>query len=107
MKTVDGSLALIGHQLRHARFAAGLTQEQVADLAGISRPRYRDVETGIAAARTKTLINIARAVGLEMLLVPQAMMPAIEALLRPGGEDDQPAFSPQQESDEDDSRPYR
>jgi len=44
---------------------------------------------------------------MEMLLVPQAMMPAIEALLRPGGEDDQPAFSPQQESDEDDSRPYR
>jgi len=107
MKAVDETLTLIGDHLRRARLAAGLTQEQVADLAGISRPRYRDVETGIAAARTTTLINIARAVGLEMLLVPQAMVPAIEALLRPDREDDLPAFSPQPGSDDDDGRPYR
>ena len=100
------SLHTIGAQLRRARLAAGLTQEQVAELAGISRPRYRDIETGAAAARTTTLINIARALGLEMMLVPQAMVPAIEALLRPEAEDDHPAFSPQPESD-DDSRPYR
>ena len=80
--------------------------EQVANLAGISRPRYRDVETGSAAARTTTLINIARALGLEMMLVPQAMVPAIEALLHPETEDDRPAYSPQPESD-DDSRPHR
>jgi len=61
-RAVDETLALIGDHLRRARLAAGLTQEKVADLAGISRPRYRDVETGVAAARTTTLINIARAV---------------------------------------------
>ncbi len=86
---------MIGNQFRRARLVAGLTQEQVADLAGISRPRYRDVETGAAAARATTLINVARALGLEMMLVPQAVVPAIEALLSPHGEDDRPAFSPQ------------
>lgn len=106
MKTEEETLGLIGDHFRSARLAAGLTQEQVADLAGISRPRYRDIETGAAAARTTTLINIARALGLEMMLVPQAMVPAIEALLRPDAEDDHPAFSPQPESD-DDSRPHR
>jgi transcriptional regulator with XRE-family HTH domain len=100
------ALGAIGDHFRRARLTARLTQEQVADLAGISRPRYRDVETGAAAARTTTLINIARALGLEMMLVPQTMVPAIEALLHPETEDDRPAFSPQQESD-DDSRPHR
>jgi len=35
-----------------------------------------------------------------MMLVPQAMVPAIEALLSPQGEDDRPAFSPQAEGDD-------
>ncbi|WP_245978537.1 helix-turn-helix domain-containing protein [Aurantiacibacter xanthus] len=93
----DRTLKEIGDHLRRARQAARLTQEQVADLAGISRPRYRDIETGAAAARATTLINIARAVGLEMMLVPQAMAPAVAALLHPETEDDRPAFSPQPE----------
>ncbi|PWL16419.1 transcriptional regulator [Falsochrobactrum shanghaiense] len=106
MKEEAEILGLIGDHFRRARLAMGMTQAQVADLAGISRPRYRDIETGAAAARTTTLINIARALGLEMMLVPQVMVPAIEALLRPEAADDQPAFSPQPESD-DDSHPYR
>ena len=106
MRSEEESLGLVGSHLRCTRLSMGLTQGQVADLAGISRPRYRDIETGAAAARTTTLINIARALGLEMMLVPQAMVPAIEALLRPDYEDDQPAFSPQSESN-DDSTPYR
>lgn len=106
MKSEEETLRLVGDHFRRARLSMGMTQGQVADLASISRPRYRDIETGAAAARTTTLINIARALGLEMMLVPQVMVPAIEALLRPESEDDQPAFSPQPESD-DGSRPYR
>ena len=100
MKTEAEALDMIGDHFRRARLATGLTQEQVADLAGISRPRYRDIETGAAAARATTLINVARALGLEMMLVPQAMVPAIEALLSPQSEDDRPAFSPQAEGDD-------
>ncbi|SFP78199.1 Helix-turn-helix domain-containing protein [Bradyrhizobium sp. Ghvi] len=51
----------LGQLLRDARKQAGLTQEQVAERAGISRPRYRDIEQGAAAARATTLINVARA----------------------------------------------
>lgn len=101
-----GSLALheIGASLKQARIAAALTQEQVAKRAGISRPRYRDIETGVAAARATTLINIARAVGLEIMLIPHAMVPAVNALLRPyDDESDLPAFVSQ--PDEDDRGP--
>ncbi len=91
VSTKSETLRELGELLRQARLAAGLTQEQVADLAGISRPRYRDIETGIAAARATTLMNVSRALGLEMMLVPQAMVPAVRALMRPN-EDDLPAF---------------
>jgi transcriptional regulator with XRE-family HTH domain len=90
----------IGRLLKKARLASAMTQEQVADLAGISRPRYRDIETGRAAARATTLMNIARALGLEMMLIPQAMIPAIEALLRPHDDDDLPAFISSPEDDD-------
>ena len=95
MRNETEMLQEIGDRLRDARRAGGLTQEQVADLAGITRPRYRDIEKGAAAARATTLINIARALGLEMMLVPQALVPAVKALLRPHADDDLPAFSPQ------------
>lgn len=92
MPSEENALEEMGRLLKHTRLASALTQEQVAELAGISRPRYRDIETGSAAARVTTLINIARALGLEMMLIPQAMVPAVEALLRPHDDDDLPAF---------------
>lgn len=95
-----GALQQIGELLKRARLDASLTQEQVADMAGISRPRYRDIEKGTAAARATTLMNIARALGLELLLVPQAAVPAIEALLRPhDDDDDRPAFVSQPDNE--------
>ncbi|HRE43398.1 MAG TPA: helix-turn-helix transcriptional regulator [Terricaulis sp.] len=97
MRPESATLLEIGRRLGLARAAAGLTQEQVAELAGISRPRYRDIEKGAAAARATTLINIARALGLEMVLAPQAMVPAIEALMHPHDDDDRPAFAVQPE----------
>lgn len=106
MEAKKEPLRLFGDHFRRTRLAAKLTQEQAAELAGISRPRYRDIETGAAAARTTTLINIARVLGLEVMLIPQGMVPAVEALLRPEAEDDHPAFCPQPESD-DDGRPDR
>lgn len=103
MPSAPVGLLEMGHLLKQARLAASLTQEQVADMAGISRPRYRDIETGAAAARATTLMNITRALGLEMMLVPQSMVPAVKSLLRPHDEDDLPAFVSQ--PDEDDHGP--
>ncbi|MBB6510576.1 transcriptional regulator with XRE-family HTH domain [Rhizobium soli] len=92
-RSASESLLEIGQLLKAARKGRQLTQEQVADMAGISRPRYREIEAGSSAARTTTLINIARALGLELMLIPQAMVPAVDALLRPHDDlDDLPAF---------------
>jgi transcriptional regulator with XRE-family HTH domain len=95
MRPESEALREIGRLFSQTRTAAGSTQEQVAELAGISRPRYRDIEKGVAAARATTLMNIARALGLEVMLVPQAIVPAIQALMRPCVDDDRPAFAVQ------------
>lgn len=101
------TLREIGETLRAARHAAAMTQEEVADLAGLSRPRYRDIEKGTAAARATTLVNVARALGLDVMLVPRAMVPGVQALLRPHNDDDLPAFVPQPDDDDDNSHRSR
>jgi transcriptional regulator with XRE-family HTH domain len=101
MKLPDPLLKDLGLRFRKVRLAAGLSQEQVAQRAGISRPRYRDVETGAAAARATTLVNIARALGMEIMLIPQAMVPAVQSMLEPADEDDdRPAFTSDVEREE-------
>jgi len=91
----------LGLRFRKARVAAGLSQEQIALRANISRPRYRDIETGAAAARATTLVNVARALGMEMMLIPQALVPAIQSMLQPAaGDDDRPAFTSDVEEEE-------
>ena len=100
-KSESNALLDIGKLLKAARKDRQLTQEQVADMSGISRPRYREIEAGSTAARTTTLINIARALGLELMLIPQAMVPAVDALLRPHDDlDDLPAFMAHPDGDE-------
>jgi transcriptional regulator with XRE-family HTH domain len=102
MRRSSEALLEIGGLLKMARKGLQLTQEQVADMAGISRPRYREIEAGSAAARVTTLINIARALGLELMIIPQAAVPAVDALLQPNNDDDDlPAFVVSPESDDD------
>jgi len=64
--------SIIGANLRRMREAKGLSQAQVAELAGISRTAYRNIENGSAAPKVSTLQNIANGleVKLQDLLVP-------------------------------------
>ncbi len=64
--------SIIGANLRRLREAKGLSQAQVAELAGISRAAYRNIENGSAAPKVTTLQNIANGleVKLQDLLVP-------------------------------------
>ena len=100
MKSNPETLHELGRILHALRKQAGLTQQQLAERAGISRPNYREIENGGAAARATTLINIARALGMELMLVPQAMVPGVNALLRPSDDDDTPAFTTEPDNDD-------
>jgi DNA-binding XRE family transcriptional regulator len=82
----------LGRLFREGRQRAKLTQDEVALQAGLSRVSYRAIETGAAAPRASTLVNIARALGMEMMLIPKEIVPAVQAMLH-SGDEDQPAFT--------------
>jgi len=56
----------IGRNLRRLRKAKGMTQEQLATAAGISRPGYRNLETGESVPRVDTLQALAGSLGVKL-----------------------------------------
>ena len=70
----EGQLArVLGHRLRTVRLDRGLSQEKVAQDAGISRNQYQLLEAGLSDRakarpvnpRLNTLIGVARALGVS------------------------------------------
>jgi HTH-type transcriptional regulator/antitoxin HipB len=57
------------HRFRHAR---GLTQTQLAQLAGQRQEMISKIETGQGGGKLDTLFDILAALGLEMALVPRS-----------------------------------
>lgn len=98
-RSVDSELLReLGKLLRESRQRAKLTQDELAMRAGLNRVNYRAIETGSAAPRAGTLVNIARALGMEMMLIPKEMVPAVQAMLH-SSDDDQPAFTADPDKD--------
>jgi HTH-type transcriptional regulator/antitoxin HipB len=58
----------IAGQVRSRRTSLGLTQEQLASLAGCSVRFLREVEGGKASLQLDKLLDVLEAVGLELLV---------------------------------------
>jgi transcriptional regulator with XRE-family HTH domain len=58
-----------GRRLREARLAAGLTQAQLAELAGVNAPHLSEIERGLQNIRMKTMVALARVVGMDIDVV--------------------------------------
>lgn len=66
------SSASLGSRLRDCRLRAGLTQQEAADLAGVSVAGLRDVEQGrVLRPRASTLRRLADAMGLSSIELDQ------------------------------------
>ncbi len=68
-------------QLRDARLSAGLTQGALGKRLGISQAHLSDIEKGKVSPRLSSLIEIARALDHEAILVPKSRLAMIQALL--------------------------
>ncbi|RYG46475.1 transcriptional regulator [bacterium] len=64
----------LGHQVRQARVASGLSQEELALLAGTSRRPIYLLETGRGAVRLDSLIRILEALGMKMEFMSKGSM---------------------------------
>jgi transcriptional regulator with XRE-family HTH domain len=74
----------IVEDLERARKAAKLTQAELAERAGMNRMTVGRIEAGLDP-RLSTLQELARAMGLELMLVPTALRAEIEGFVRSGG----------------------
>lgn len=67
--------------LSQARKAAKVTQADLATQAGLSRMAVQRTETGDVDPRFSTLLEMARALQMELIAVPSDRLPAVQAVL--------------------------
>jgi len=70
--------------LEAAREAQGVTQAELASRAGTSRVTVGRIEAGYDP-KLSTIYELARALGLELTLVPKSLAGEVQAFLRSGG----------------------
>jgi len=68
--------------LREARASKGLSQRALAKLVGVPQSHISKIENGTVDLRLSSLIEIARALGLEITLVPRTALPAVQSIVR-------------------------
>lgn len=66
--------------LQEERTAAGLSQRALSEKAGLSQSHISQIESGTLEPGLSKLIQMARALDLEVVLVPRKMVPAIKNL---------------------------
>lgn len=71
----------IGKSLQVARDQSGLTQRAFAEKAGTTQARVSKIENGETDPRISTIIELARTLDLELMLVPRQHIPAVKAIL--------------------------
>ncbi len=72
-------------ELESARRAAGVSQQQLASRAGLSRMTVQRTESREIDPKLSTVIEMARALGMDVMLVPTVLRPDLENFVRSGG----------------------
>jgi transcriptional regulator with XRE-family HTH domain len=72
--------------LREARLSRNLTQAELARKLGLRQRQISYLERATIDSRLSTIQNVARALGLELMLVPRHLISAVEALQRAGSD---------------------
>ena len=98
------SIAHIGAELKTARRKKGLSQRALSLKTGIPQSHISKIENGAIDLQTSSLIEIARALDLEPMLVPRPLVNAFQALIlgEQGRPKQIPAYRLDDEDEEDD-----
>ncbi|MBO4228398.1 MULTISPECIES: helix-turn-helix domain-containing protein [Bradyrhizobium] len=81
------------HEIQSRRAKTGMSQRALADRTGLSQAHISQMETGRLEPGLSSFLRIARALDLEVVLVPKKFLPAVEGIIRQPAED---RFSPEQ-----------
>ena len=70
--TIARSSGQVGRLIQRFRLEQGLTQTQLAQLAGQRQEMISKIETGQGGVKLSTLLDVLAALGLEMTLEPRS-----------------------------------
>lgn len=70
----------IGLALKDARLKKGLSQRSLGKKAGIHQSHLSKIEAGVVDLQISSLIELSRALELELMLIPRRFVPAVRAV---------------------------
>lgn len=76
------SIEHLGIILKKARISKGLSQRALSVKVGIPQSHISNIENGLIDLQASNLIEISRALELELMLVPRVLVPTVQSLLR-------------------------
>lgn len=76
-----------------ARRTLGLSQTELGRVVDLTQAHISGIENGKAIPRFDTMVDLARALGFELLLVERAHVPLVEALSRAGASGERPLYA--------------
>ena len=76
----------IAPTLRSARETQGLSQRALSAMAGVPQSHISKIENGTVDLRVSSLVELARVLDLELVLVPRKAVSAVHAVARSGAE---------------------
>ena len=69
-------------QIKKARQKRGWAQRELAARVGLPQPHISCIESGEIVPRFDTLLDLVRVLHLDVVLVPRALVPAVQSLVR-------------------------
>jgi HTH-type transcriptional regulator / antitoxin HipB len=69
-------------KLKAARLKKGVSQRAFSGSIGMPQSRLSRIENGIIDLQTSNLLELARALDLEVMLIPRQAVPMVESLIR-------------------------
>lgn len=95
----------IPKSLKLARKSKGLSQRDLSARSGVPQSHISKIESGAVDLRVSSLVELARILGLELVLVPRKVLPAVTAVMRGDGFDGaKPAYSLDEADDDEEGQ---
>lgn len=79
------SLEHIVGTLKMAREGQGLSQRELSAMAGVPQAHISKIENASVDLKVSSLVELARVLGLEVMLVPRALVPAVQTITGSAG----------------------
>ena len=74
----------VASMLKNARNAKRLTQRALGKIAAVPQSHISKIENGVVDLRVSSLLELARILDLELMLVPRRTVPAVQSIIRGG-----------------------